>query len=470
VRENVTISYQGAGYELGRGPGYYGIWATDAPSTQPPLEWWPETGEGWAAAWARFSWIAQAGPITQVGDPGTGAVPAAPGSALPADSLVGGPVPASTVPGETATAGPVTGDALSGDTGALATPGVAPDSGAAMPPASAIPYGTSPYGTSTAPYPAHAARAGGRSISTVTAAALLALGVVLGFVGLFPAYVGGASLASEASELVPHLLYLAAWGASAVLIVLGGTKVRTGALLGTGTAVVTLGLFVADAGPVISAGTRLAGAGLVLGLIGWLACAAGSAIALAGGPGGRMARPRGRDFGPVLLLAVAGIGTALTFAPSWDSYTLQNAAGISQSLTEGNAFSNPGPVIAGDVIAMIAIVAVAIGAVLWRPARQGAALLGGVVLVMAAQAISALVQMGEAVSPEQFGISPAQAAAAGVTISSGATPVFWVYCLFVVGLTLICAWLLMPQAPEFPARAVPPPAPPAPATAGGPAI
>ncbi len=451
MRENVTISYQGAGYELGRGPGYYGIWATDAPPTQPPLEWWPETGDGWAAAWARFSWIAQAGPITQVGDPGAVPVPPAAGPTPPAEPVL----PASTATEDTATE----------DTAALTTPGTAPGSGAAMPPASAI-----PYGTSTAPYPARAAGRGGRSASAVTAVVLLALGVVLGFVGLFPGYVGSASLASDASELVPHLLYLAAWATGAVLILLGGTKSRTGALLGTGTAIVTLGLFVADAGPVISAGTRLASAGLVLGLIGWLACAAGSAIALAGGPDGRLARPRGRDFGPVLLLAVAGVGTALTFAPSWDRFTLQNAAGISQSIIEGNAFSNSGPVIAGDVIAMIAIVAVAIGAALWRPARQGAALLGGVVLVMAAQAVSALVQLGQTVSPAQFGISPAQAAAAGVTISSGATPVFWVYCTFVVGLALICAWLLMPQAPEFPVLVAPPAPPaPAPATASGPA-
>ena len=88
------------------------------------------------------------------------------------------------------------------------------------------------------------------------------------------------------------------------------------------------------------------------------------------------------------------------------------------SLTAGNAFANPGPVIAGNVAVMVALVLVAVAAALWRPARLGAVLLAGAVIPMAAQAISALVQAGEPVSPSQFGISSAQASASGLTISS----------------------------------------------------
>ena len=78
----------------------------------------------------------------------------------------------------------------------------------------------------------------------------------------------------------------------------------------------------------------------------------------------------------------------------------------------------------------------------WRPVRLGAVLLAGALIPMAAEAVSALVQAGEATSPVQFGISRAQAAQAGLTISSGLTPVFWIYCAFVLALAAMCAWML----------------------------
>ena len=191
----------------------------------------------------------------------------------------------------------------------------------------------------------------------LVAVALLAIGVGCGIAGLFPSYVGGASLASTAEELVPHAIYLAVWTASAGLILLGGARLRAGALLGLGTSIVTFGFFFADAAAIAGGGAHLA-AGLVLGLAGWLACTAGSAVALqlraAGAPG----RPDGYEMGAFLALVLAALGTAIAFAPSWDSFTLQTAAGVTQSITEGNAFANPGLVIAGDVAVMVALVAV----------------------------------------------------------------------------------------------------------------
>jgi ABC-type multidrug transport system permease subunit len=82
---------------------------------------------------------------------------------------------------------------------------------------------------------------------------------------------------------------------------------------------------------------------------------------------------------------------------------------------------------------------------------------------MAAQAISALVLAGEAVSPTQFGISSAQASASGLTISPGLTAVFWVYCVFVVALAVACGWLFLSS--RRAAVAAPPPPPPAARTA-----
>jgi hypothetical protein len=145
----------------------------------------------------------------------------------------------------------------------------------------------------------------------------------------------------------------------------------------------------------------------------------------------------------VTLAVVAALGVVITFWPSWDSYTLRTAAGQVHSLTAGNAFSNPAAVIVGDVAVMVALVLVTVAAALWRPVRLGAVLLAGALIPMVAQAISALAQLGEGVSSAQFGISSAQASQLGLTISQGLTPVFWIYCVFVVALAVICGWLFV---------------------------
>jgi hypothetical protein len=386
VLDKVTIAYRGATYEIGRGRDYFGIWTVDGSRSQ-PLEWWPETQEGWSAAWTRFAVLEAPDAITPAARTGAGLAPV---------------------------------------------------------------IGTGRGG--------------------VVAALLLGVGVVLGIAGLFPDYLGGSSLAAQPDNLVAHVIYLAGWTASAVLIALGGTRLRIGALLATGLSIVTFGLFLADAGTPIAGGAHLAGAGLVLSFAGWLVCAAGSAVAFlirpdravpavsAADPAdtagaserpasarGRLftlGRPRGAALGPAVLLVLAGLGAAAAFAPAWDSFTLRTAAGQTQTITAGNAFANPGPVIAGNVIVMIALAAVVIVAALWRPVRHGAVLLAGAIIPMAAQAVSALIQVGEATSPTQFGLTPAQASQLGLTISAGLTPAFWIYCVFVVVLVVSCAWML----------------------------
>jgi len=392
VRDDVTISYRGARYEIGRGQHFYGIWLAGAPRSQ-PVEWWPQTPEGWYGAWSRFAGIETPGTIVQVSPPAAGT----PASAEPA--------PLVAVPRRRA----------------------------------------------------------------IVAAALLAVGVVCGIVGLFPDYFTGTSLAHESAEQVPHVIYLATWTASAVLILLGGTRLRAGVLLGIGTSIVTFGLFLADLGTAISGRADLVGAGLILSLVSWLACAAGSATAFGFRSAGAPVVPRRDQKGPILALTVAtlaALGTAIAFAPPWDSYTLHTAAGGSGSQTEGNAFANPALVITGDVLVMVALVAVVVAATAWRPLRGGALLLAGAIIPMVAQAISALIGLSQPVSPELFGITPAQAAQAGLTISSGGTPVFWTYFAFLIVLIAMCAWMLISSrlavqnaaAPAAPAG--PPPAQP----------
>jgi hypothetical protein len=217
---------------------------------------------------------------------------------------------------------------------------------------------------------------------------------------------------------------------------------------------VTFGLLAADLGTGTASHAGV-GAGMILTIIGWAACAAGSAAGLRIRPGGRGDAQRGApagvtspkrgraDAGAIALLTLCALGAAITFIPSWDSYTLTQASSAgSQTVTAGNAFDNPGWVIFGDVAAVVALVVVAIAAAAWRPARHGAALLGGAIVAMAAQAISALIQVSQPASPQIFGLSAEQARASGLSVSSGATSIFWVYTLFVIALVISCAWLL----------------------------
>jgi hypothetical protein len=483
VFDKVTITYRGAKYEVGRGRDFYGIWTVGGSRSQ-PLQWWPETSEGWSAAWTKFTQIEAPGAITPVGRR-TPPVASGPVTSSPVASsrAQAGESAGVRDPG-TAAAGPATallddrdrdrdreGAAGSGDApftqGPQFTQGSPFSQGPEFAQGPQFARGGAPYGARTAD-----------SRTGAVGAALLAVGVVLGIAGLFPAYLAGASLSQQPAQLVPHAIYLAVWAASAVLILLGGVRLRLGALLGVGISVVTFGLFFADAGTAIAAGAHTAGWGLWLSLLGWLACAAGSVLAFllrpaaaspADGARGRLARqdylrrPRGSELGPVVLLVLAGLGVAAAFAPAWDSYTLRTAAGQSQSLTAGNAFSNPGLVITGDVAVMVALAAVVIVAALWRPLHHGALLLAGAVIPMAAQAVSALIQAGEATSPTQFGISPAQATQIGLTINSGVTPAFWIYCAFLVALVVSCAWMLFTphQGTGTPAESFAPPSGPA---------
>ena len=292
---------------------------------------------------------------------------------------------------------------------------------------------------------------GARRKWAVLPAVLLAIGVACGIAGLFPDYLNGESLAHQhvpvgtSCDLLRRLdRERSAHPAPRP------SRLRVGTLLGMGTSIVTFGLFFADAGTAISRGAHVMGAGFVLGL-GWLAGMFrglhGRLCAQARGSRLRPAeRPRAGPFPGVLL---AALGVAAAFAPSWDSYVLQTSAGTTESLTAGNVFSNPAPVIAGNVAVMVAFVAVVVAAALWRPILHGTALLAGAVMPMVAQAISAVIQIGEHTSPTMFGISPSAAAQSGLTITSGLTLAFWIYCVFVLALMLVTmSTLISPRSPD----------------------
>jgi hypothetical protein len=423
VPEKAIISHRGEKYEIGRGKRFYGIWVVGAPYDA-PVDRWPETRDGWEQAWTRFAAVEVPGTIAAVPTQRSGL-----GTML-----------------KSRRATEAGADAAGGSAGGVTA---AAASGVAA-----------------------AARRGGTAL--LVGEGLLVLGVVLGLVGLFPDYAGGQSLLSQGDQVVPHLCYVIAWAISAGPIALSVSRpraARLGALFALGLSAVTLGLFVSDIGEVVSGGASL-GTGLIVSLLGWAACTAGAAIALVAscrdtdpakpGPAGQTgsaradcgwpAKPSRSHLGPLALLVLAGIGTAAAFAAAWDSYTVAQAAlGTVKTIQEGNAFSNPGLVIAGNVAVMVAVVLVAVLAALWRPARQGALLLAGAIIPLAAQAVSALIQINQ--PPYSFfGLTQAQAAQDGVTISSGVTPIFWVYCVFVISLVISCAWLLTaPGRPAVPA-------------------
>jgi hypothetical protein len=410
VPDKAIISHRGEKYEIGRGKRFYGIWAVGAPY-EAPVDRWPENPSGWEQAWARFATIEA---------PGTIAAVARERKARSWLKRTG-----------------------SGLRGGLPRP--------------------------------HA------NVPLFVGEGLLVLGVVLGLAGLFPAYLevqgstSSQSLLSQSDQLVGHLFYVIGWAVSAALIALSVVRpatARLGALFGLGLGVVTFGFFLADLGQATESGVS-AGSGLVVSLLGWLACTAGSAVALAikpapdsqpmpagqpepagyAAPVSRPGQPGRKHAGAFALLVLAAIGTAVAFFPSWDSYTLV-ASGRSQTITAGNAFTshNPGLMVAGDVAVMVAIVVMAALAALWRPPRQGALLLAGATVPLVGQAVSALIQVSQPVSPTMFGISQAQAQAVGLKISAGVTPIYWVFFVFVISLLVSCAWLFTePGHPAMPA-------------------
>jgi len=405
--ERVTISYRGATYELGRGKRCYGIWAVQSLRSE-PVERWPETPEGWVAAWTRFTAVETPGTIAPVGQQHQ-------------------------VPNQGGPAGP--------DTGAFAQPG-----------------GTVAFGRQSAVL----GRSGLSTAGSAFAVALLGLGVICGLVGLFLHYQAGTSLINDPSSLVSHAVYLGVWTIAALLIMLrAGAVARAGALLATGTSVITFGLFLADLGE----GFSVADAGLWISVVGWLACAVGSVVALRASRPARLANPSWPGTRGViraaLLIAVA-IGAAVTYFPNWDSFLLHaSTSGQSEMVGQGYAFASdiPGWVQVGNVAIIVLFVLVVIVAALRRSVAAGAVLLAGAVIPMGVQAVSGMIAATEPTSPTSFGLTTGQAQQVGLTITNGLTPAFWLYSLFMVILLVSCGWMLMAPADRLQASAAPEQAP-----------
>jgi hypothetical protein len=266
-------------------------------------------------------------------------------------------------------------------------------------------------------------------------------GLVLGVAGLFPRYLGGTSLNSQAEQLLPHIAYLLGWSLVAALLLVERRFALGAAGLGVGISLVTFGFFLTDVLTASATHGEGPGAGLYLSLAGWLACSVGSATALFVL---RSATPRGRPVAwghPVVVAGgIGALGAAVAFALPWDSYTLTTATtGASQTTTAGDVFANPGAIIAGNVVTMALIVGVLLMAVAWRPTVVGVTILTGALVPLAAQVFATLAQPIPALS--EFGITAAQAAEGEVSVTASYTGWFYLYCAFAAALVVLAGWI-----------------------------
>jgi hypothetical protein len=230
---------------------------------------------------------------------------------------------------------------------------------------------------------------------------------VAGIVGLFPNYLGG-SIAGQPDQLVPHAIYLAAWTASALLIASGAARQRIGALLGLGTSVVTFGLLAADLATALS--KHAPAGGMWPTLLGWLLATAGAAAGYNRAAAGAPAKPRAQETGPLLMLLLWPRRRPRSSRPGTSSRSPPRTGPARRH--RGQRVRQPGLVIVSDVLVSPwwwSGRAVAPG-----PAGRG---LCGATILMAAQAISALVQLSGA-SPASRSPCPRRAAAAHLTAGS----------------------------------------------------
>jgi hypothetical protein len=272
----------------------------------------------------------------------------------------------------------------------------------------------------------------------VTAGAVL-LGVVLGVAGLFPTYLGGVNLVSQAAQLLPHVAYLVGWALVAVLLLVERRLARGAAGVGIGLGLISFGFLLTD---VLSAThAQSPGAGLYLSLAGWLAGSLGSTVALFALPSSTPRRSTADWTHPLVFLGgIGALGAAVAFALPWDSYTLSSATtGSAQTTTAGNVFANPGAIIAGNVVTMVLIVLVAVVAIAWRPTLIGVTVLAGALVPLGAQVFATIAQPVPALS--EFGVTSAEAASGQVTLASSYTGWFYLYCVFVAALVVLAGWI-----------------------------
>jgi hypothetical protein len=239
----------------------------------------------------------------------------------------------------------------------------------------------------------------------IVAGALLSLCVGLHIAAMFPAYSGNppAPVVSVPYQLAVYITLEVGWALAAALV-LSRVSVRGGVALGAGIGAVELGFLVADlasAGQLSARGAPgvwLALAGLGVGGAGVLLGA--SAVPM-GNP--QLSLHEGSPHPRAVAQVIVALVAVAAFLPSWDSYHVVSSTGQSATISLGNAFSQPGGIMAGELISALAIGVLCIFAAFWAPPAVGAWLTAGVVTAMTSQLISAVVQVHETVAAPASG-------------------------------------------------------------------
>ena len=271
---------------------------------------------------------------------------------------------------------------------------------------------------------------------------LVAAGVLLGVIGLFPKYSQLGGLATHPDQLVGHLSYLLGWTAAAGVMAWHRQLSRVAAAFGVGLSAMSVGFFLTDVASIASTSGDTAGPGIYLSLVGWALCSIGSATAVFS----TWSAVRRSDAAPLhhwraLSAAIVAALSVVTFALPWDRYqVVVGATGQSQTVTAGNAFSNPGSLIACELIVMAAMVVLLVWPVLMRSLHLAAAVFAGALVPLVAQVFSAALEPAPSLSA--FGISPQAAVQQAVRLGAGFTTWFYLYCLSIALLILLGAWMV----------------------------
>jgi hypothetical protein len=310
----------------------------------------------------------------------------------------------------------------------------------------------------TGPDPAgkHRPAVGWRSL---VAAGLLSVSAALHIAMVFPAQGHLVPAFDDHAYLVVQQVVLAVgWLAAAGLVARGRPVPATaGAVLATGIAAAELGVVVANLCQVLAEST--AGVGAWMLVAAWMVGLVGAVLSLvAAGPVGmgeltvlgRPGRLVGR--GSVVMVVVgtaAAVAAGVALLPAWDHYVITSSA-LHRTIAReslGSAFASGTPrgVLEGDLLTAVAFAFVPVVGLWWRPGRVGALLGGGVLVVVAAQLISAVVGLKS--SPGSFGITAAQVRTYGVEVHSSLTAWFVAEAVAGVALLLVilARWWRTPQ-------------------------
>jgi hypothetical protein len=279
---------------------------------------------------------------------------------------------------------------------------------------------------------------------------VLFLGAVgLHIAAMWPAYpdISATPIVSSPSETALYIGLEIGWALAAVLV-LTQLSVEGGILFGAGVGAVELGYLISDVASSVQGysgqtpGVWLALSGLGMGLAGVLF---GAGTVALGRP--RRGLPPERQPRAILMVTIAFLATA-AFLPSWDRFTaVASATGQSASFTAGNAFSQGAATLAGDLVAAVALAGLPVVAAYWHPVKWGAWPTAGVMLALASQLASALVQVRTPISPalsaglmHSFGVRPEQAQSLGVHFSISLTNWWTADVAAVVALAALVAW------------------------------